>query len=183
MNKKKILLILIIILFVIILVLLFSKFLKKEKNITEITPGAEMTEEQERETIISLYYTNIETNTLMPEARVIDVKMLLENPYKSLVEFLLEKPKNEKLKSALPENTKVNDAKLEGDKIILDISKDFIENRQGNKDEINLSIYAIVNTLTELNEVNSVKILIDGQENMQFDGTDINLNNEFYRMN
>lgn len=65
-----------------------------------------MTEEQERQTMIALYYTNIETNTLTPEARVIDAKSLLENPYKTLVTYLIETPKNEKLKSSIATRNK-----------------------------------------------------------------------------
>lgn len=138
-----------------------------------------MTEEQERQTMISLYYTNVETNTLMPEARVIDAKNLLENPYKTLTEYLMEVPKNEKLKSSIAEGTKINNAERKGDIVTLDLSKEFIENK--NADEINLAIFSIANTLTELNEVNSVKILIDGEENKEIEGTDIVLNKEFVR--
>lgn len=115
----------------------------------------------------------------MPEARVIDVKNLLENPYKTLTEYLIEAPKNEKLKSSIPEGTKVNKAERKGDIVILDLSKEFIENKTA--DEINLAIYAVANTLTELNEVNYVKILIDGEENKKIEGTDIVLNKEFAR--
>ena len=35
------------------------------------------------------------------------------------------------------------------------------------------TIYSIVNTLTELNEVNSVKILINGKENQSFKNSTI----------
>lgn len=129
--------------------------------------------------MISLYYTNIETNTLMPEAKVIDAKNLLENPYKTLTEYLMEAPKNEKLKSSIPEGTKVNKAERKGEVVTLDLSKEFIENRTA--DEINLAIFAVANTLTELNEVNYIKILIDGEENKKIDGTDIVLNKEFAR--
>lgn len=138
-----------------------------------------MTEEQERQTMISLYYTNIETNTLMPEARVIDAKNLLENPYKTLTEYLIEAPKNEKLKSSIAEGTKINNVERKGDVVKIDLSKEFIENKSA--DEINLAIFSIANTLTELNEVNSVKILIDGEENKKIEGTDIVLNKEFAR--
>lgn len=129
--------------------------------------------------MISLYYTNIETNTLMPEAKVIDAKNLLENPYKTLTEYLMEAPKNEKLKSSIPEGTKVNKAERKGEVVTLDLSKEFIENKTA--DEINLAIFAVANTLTELNEVNYIKILIDGEENKKIDGTDIVLNKEFAR--
>ena len=42
-------------------------------------------------------------------------------------------------------------------------------------------IYTIVNTLTELNEVQSVKFLIDGEEVKGFEEDSINLTNEFAR--
>ena len=63
----------------------------------------------------------------------------------------------------------------------LDLSKEFIENQKEDLDEISLSIYSIVNTLTELNEVNSVKILIDGEENKKYNNIDFNLENNFVR--
>ena len=42
-------------------------------------------------------------------------------------------------------------------------------------------IYTIVNTLTELNEVQSVKFLIDGEEIPGFEEDSIKLTNEFVR--
>ena len=182
--KKKLLIIFIIILVLILGILIFKKITKKEeKTENEIVPLEEITEEQERETMISLYYTNIETNTLMPEARKIDVKKLIENPYKTLVEMLIESPKNGKLKSSIPEGTKVNNATLKNNTLELDLSKEFIENQKGNIDEAKLSIYSIVNTLTELNEVSNVKILIDGKENEKYPNIDINFEEPFLRQN
>lgn len=182
MKNKKIFLILICMLICVIIVALCIKLSKKktEENATEITPGEEMTEEQERQTMIALYYTNIETNTLVPEARVIDAKSLLENPYKTLVEYLIESPRNEKLKSSIAEGTKVNGAILNGDTVILDLSREFINGQ--NEESANLEIYAIVNTLTELNEVNYVKILIDGEENISIEGTNISLTEGYTRV-
>ena len=129
MNRKKLIIFLVILLVVIIAVLAFMKFFEKEKETipTEITPLEEITDEQERQTMISLYFVNQENNKLMPEARRIDVKLLLDNPYKTLVELLIEKPKNEKLESAIPEGTKVNSAKLQDNTIELDLSKEFVE--------------------------------------------------------
>lgn len=183
MKKGKILLILIGIILCVIVVITILNLEKVDdgEKLAEITPGEEMTEEQERQTIVSLYYINIDTNSLLPEARVIDVKNLLENPYDTLVRFLMETPKNEKLKSAVPNDTKINNATLIGDMVLLDLSKEFIQNHEKNNDTINLSIYSIVNTLTELNEVNSVKFLIDGQEISKIEGTEISLTEGFKR--
>ena len=184
MKDKKLFLILFIILVIatiaVIIVKNTTKIDEEVANTTEITPGEEMTEEQERQTMIALYYTNVETNTLIPEAKVIDAKDLLENPYKILVEYIISKPKNEKLKSSLPEGTKVNNASLNGNIVTVDLSKEFIENQS--EEAIKLGIYAIVNTLTELNEVDSVKISIDGEENKVVENTSINLSESFSRI-
>ena len=176
MKTKKIILILIAIILCVMIVLIVKRPWEKNEATenNEITPAEEMTEEQERQTMISLYYTNIETNTLVPEARVIDAKNLLENPYKTLIEYLIEVPKNEKLKSSLPEGTKVNSAILNGDTVVLDLSSEFIQNQNAS-----LSIYAIANTLTELNEVNYVQILINGESDKQIEGTEVNLSEKF----
>jgi len=184
MKKRRILLaIILVILIVSAVILIFMKV--KNKNLisveTEITPLEEITEEQERQTMISLYFTNTETNTLMPEARKIDVKKLIENPYKALVEYLMEKPKNEKLISSIPEGTKVNNAILKNNVVELDLSKEFIENQNGGIEKAKLSIYSIVNTLTELNEVNAVKILIDGKEQEKFKDMELSLKDNFVR--
>lgn len=183
MNRKKLIIFLVIMLVVIIAVLAFMKFFEKEEETipTEITPLEEITDEQERQTMISLYFVNQENNKLMPEARRVDVKLLLDNPYKTLVELLIEKPKNEKLESAIPEGTKVNSAKLQDNTIELDLSKEFVENQNGDIEKASLSIYSIVNTLTELNEVNSVKFLIDGEENVKFSNLDLSLEGRFIR--
>ena len=128
MKNKKILFVVGIALACIILIFLIIKYFTKntEEIITEITPGEEMTEIQERQTIISLYYINIETNTLVPEARVIDVKDLLENPYKTLLENLMLESKNERLKSSIPEGTKINSINYEKGIIEIDLSEEFL---------------------------------------------------------
>lgn len=184
MKKRKILLTIILLLLIIgIAVLIYMKVQGKELLAveTEITPLEEITEEQERQTMISLYFVNTETNTLVPEARKIDAKKLVENPYKTLVEYLIEKPKNEKLVSCIPEGTKVNNAVLKNNVIEIDLSKEFIENQNGGIEKAKLSIYSIVNTLTELNEVNSIKLLIEGKEVEKFKDLDLNLKSNFVR--
>ena len=183
MNRKKMIMFLIIALIVIIGILAVMKFMSKKVEVVpnEITPLEEITDEQERQTMISLYFVNPETNTLIPEARRVDAKLLLENPYKTLVELLIEKPKNKKLESAIPEGTKVNNARLKENTVELDLSKEFIENQNGDVEKASLSIYAIVNTLTELNEVNSVKILIDGEKNAKFKDNNLSLGESFIR--
>lgn len=179
-NGKVFLIIIGIILCVLVIITIFSSLKKQETpDNTEITPGEEMTEEQERQTIISLYYIRLENNALTPEARVIDAKNLLENPYKTLTEYLIEGPKNDKLQRVLPNGTKVNGATRSGDMVLLDLSQEFIQDQS--EEAIKMGINSIVNTLTELNDVNSVKVLINGEEGKKIEGTEIDFSKAFFR--
>ena len=121
-----------------------------------------------RQTIVSLYFPNKETNELEPEARLIDIKEILEKPYEKMVNLLIQGPKDEGKVKIIPENTKLLSSQLDGDCLTLDFSSDFLNyDKTDEKTKKNL-INSIVNTLTQLNEVNSLKILIDGNENEEF---------------
>lgn len=166
--KKKIILIIILLAIILAIVAYFFMQKKGGEIQKEYQPQEEITDEQMRQSIISLYYRNKETGELMPEGRLIDVKTLLNDPYKTLIEMLIEEPRNNKLESAIPKETVINKVELKDDILYLDVSKEFIENHQGGEKEENTTIYSIVNTLCELTEVNKIKILIDGEENKEF---------------
>ncbi len=148
----------------------------------EIQPQEEVADNTMRQTIVTLYYQNKETKELMPEGRMVDSKTLLTDPYATLMGLLIEGPKNEKLQSVIPEGTRVIKAELKGDIVYLDLSKEFIDNHKGGQEMENMTVYAIVNTLTQLNEVNSVKILINGREDQAFKDNKINFKNAFIRI-
>ena len=181
MNKK-----ILIIIVILLIVGGIGTFLvlnnNKEQPINEIEPQEEISDEQMRNTIVTLYYQNKETKELMPEGRMVDAKELLKDPYATLMKLLIEQPKNEKLQSTIPQGTRILKAELKGDTVYLDLSKEFIDNHTGGMEEENTTIYAIVNTLTELNEVNKVKILINGNENLGFKDEKVSLKNAFVRI-
>lgn len=183
MNKKYFWIIIGVLIVAIIAVgvyLIIQNNSKPEMN--EIEPEAEITDEQMRQTIVTLYYQNKDTKELMPEGRTIDAKELLTDPYATLVNLLIETPKNEKLQSAIPEGTRVLKTELQGNIVYLDLSKEFIDNHPGGEEQENITIYSIVNTLTELNEVEGVKILINGQENQSFKDEKISFSDVFMRI-
>ena len=178
MNRKTLIIIIVLVIAIAITgILLWSN---RSKNMEEnvIQPQEEITDEQMRTALVTLYYMNKETKELTPEGKMIDVKKLLADPYETLINLLIEQPKNEKFQSAIPNGTKVLGAELKGDIVYLDLSNEFIEN---NSVEEKTIINAIVNTLTELNEVNGVKILINGQENKEFKGGKVNFKDTFTR--
>lgn len=184
-KKEGIFIVLFLILIVVILglVIYISNKNKVENNeiIEEYTPEEEISDEQLRNTIISLYFINKESGEINPEARTININDLIDNPYKYLLEQLIEGPKNEKLQKVIPDNTKINNVELKGDILYIDFSHEFIDNALEGKENESKIIETIVKTVTELNEVNAIKILIDGEENKCFKDEEINFEKEFLR--
>lgn len=182
MNKRLFIAIVIILVLCIIGVggyLLLNRKETSQQN--EILPQEEMGDEQMRQTIVTLYYQNKDTKELMPEGRMIDSKTLLTDPYGVLMGLLIEGPKGENLQSVIPQGTKVLKTEIKEDIVYVDLSKEFINNHSGGLEGEKTTIKAIVNTLTELNEVNSVKILIDGKEDQSFKDKKMNFKEPFNR--
>ena len=173
MKNKKIILIFSILLILVLIGGIFAIwFVKNKENskVEEITPEEEISEEQLRQTIVTLYFVSNETNEIMPEARLIDIKEIIATPYEKLINLLIEGPKNEKAKKVIPEGTTLLKTFLEKDVITLDFSKEFLNyNKEDEKEKENL-INTIVNTLTELTEINGVKIKIEGEDVEDFEG-------------
>ncbi|MBR3162629.1 MAG: GerMN domain-containing protein [Clostridia bacterium] len=136
-------------------------------GIEEYIPQEEITDEQMRKTMVNLYFYNNETGELDTEARLIDAVELLENPYTKLVQMLIDGPKNEKLKKLMPEDVKVIKTEFNSGCVIVDLSIEVL-NYTEDKDLKNKLINSIVNTLTELSEVESVKFLVNGEPNEEF---------------
>lgn len=184
MKKKEGILVVVILLLIVLAlggVLIFYNKDSEEENkiVNEYTPQEEISEDQLQNTIISLYFINKETKEINPEARTIKVNLLINDPYKYLLEQLIEGPKNEKLEKGIPENTKLNKVELKEDILYIDFSKEFIENAPKGKENEQRIIETIVKTVTELNEVNYIKILIDGKENEAFADKEVTFENTF----
>lgn len=158
-------------------------FLNKKTNNQEYVPQEEISDEQLRQTIVSLYFKNKNTGELESEGRLIDAKLLLNEPYKTLMELLIEGPKNEKFEATIPNGTKINKMELKNDILYIDFSKEFVDNQKNGTEEESATIYSIVNTMTRLTEINGVKILIDGKADQKFKDGKINFSDIFIKLN
>lgn len=154
---------------------------KEEVIYDEYIPQEEITEEQLRQTVITLYFLNSETHEIIPEARQIDAKKLIDNPYEVLINLLMEGPKNEKLLKLIPENTKLNSAQVRDNILYIDFSDDFIKEQKLGKEQEELILKSIVNTVTELTEINQVTFLINGESDKGFPDGEVMFNKIFTR--
>ena len=139
---------------------------KSEENQSyeDYTPQEEISEKQYRETIVNLYFLNKESKEIMAEAIAIDARDLSTNPYKKLIELLLQGPKNENLERIIPEGTVIYDAGIEAGCVVINISKEVLNFGEDNNTKNNI-ITSIYQTLQELTEVNSIRFLVEGEEN------------------
>ena len=136
----------------------------EKQHYEEYTPQEEISEEQYRETIVNLYFLNKNSKEIMAEAIAIDAKTLSMNPYKRLIELLIEGPKNENLERVIPEGSIIYDAGIEAGCVVLNLSKEFLNFGEDENLKINI-INSMYQTLAELTEVNSIRFLIEGEEN------------------
>ncbi len=161
-KRKYIIFIIIGIILLVSLILVIKQFVvinPKEEISNEYTPMQEIADSDLRNTIVTLYFKSKDSNTLVQEGRLIDVKLLLEKPYETLLQMLILGPEASSYEKLVPEGTTINKTELKGDTLEIDLSKEFSTNTG---DMLNLTIESIKKTITSLNEVNDVIILIDG---------------------
>ncbi len=180
-HKKQILTIGTILVIIILITIIINNKNTPQINqeIQEYIPAEEISQEQIRKTIVSLYFPDKEQKNLIPEARTIDVKELIKEPYQTLINLLIQGPKDEKLEKCIPEGTQIKSINLQKNILTIDFSKEFIENHEGGIEKESNTIYSLVNTLTQLNEITGIKILIEGQENQAFKDNQIKFNDPF----
>lgn len=152
-----------IILIVVVLISVIGIFIVLNVNIeTEYIPESEVGETEFRKTIVSLYFKDKTSGSLVKETRMIDSKELLRNPYDVLIKMLIEGPENTNYERLIPEGTSVLSTNFENGCVNINFSKEFSENLETS--QIQASVDTIYQTLKELTEVTSVKILVEGAE-------------------
>jgi len=123
----------------------------------------------------TLYFTaSGETDFyLVKEIRKISVSGDL---YKSVLEELIKGPDTDDLYPVIPSDVRVNSVKISDSTATVDFSKEIITNFEeiphSSTTEI-LAIFSIVNTLTEFEEIERVKITIEGKDSGEIDGLSI----------
>lgn len=124
----------------------------------EIEPEEEISDEVSYDTSVKLYFIDKTSGIMSFENKNIDARKLIDNPYIYILNLLINGPENDGLKNPIPEGTKVNSASLKSGTLSVDLSEEFL-NGMGTD-----AIYSMVNTLCEFNEVDNIKILINGEE-------------------
>jgi len=173
-NPKIILSLLIIIVLVIVGYLIFNKFIVpvwerytekpivtkevpyKEEEIEEVqpVPAEEMVE-------VNLYFSDSQAMYLVPEKRKISQ---IPSLVRQAVIELIKGPESSDLYPTIPEGTKINEVYIADDIVYIDLSEEIFENHPGGSSGELMTVYSIVNTLTEIPPIKGVQILVGGNE-------------------
>ncbi|MDR0952143.1 MAG: GerMN domain-containing protein [Oscillospiraceae bacterium] len=95
------------------------------------------------------------------------------SPERLIMDLLLAGPSSEKLYSAIPEDTVVLSVYTQDGVCRVNFSSEFLEIAQEDTAVINLTIYSVVNSLTNLPEVDSVQIFAQNMGSAVLGTTDV----------
>lgn len=131
--------------------------IKKE----DIVLDEELTKETDM--YVKLYFAEPDYGMLGAEGREITVSQN-ELTEMRIVKELLKGPGKKDHKKTIPDETKILSVETKDGTCFVNLSQEFISRNQGGISSQTLSVYSIVNSLTELNSVDKVQFLIEGQK-------------------
>lgn len=124
-------------------------------------------EKDDAETIETKVYFVSEDFELAAETR----EVLADGREKYIAQEVIKGPNDEKLSKPIDGNVEVLSAKTDSDGVCtIDLSKEFAEENTGGTLRESLAIYALVNSLCEVDYIKEVKINIEGNEEFEFGG-------------
>ena len=110
---------------------------------------------------MNLYFSDSQAMYLVPEKRKISQ---IPSLARQAVIELIKGPENSDLYSTIPEGTQVNEVYIADDIIYIDLSEEIFKNHPGGSSGELMTVYSIVNTLTEISSIKGVQILVEGNE-------------------
>lgn len=124
-------------------------------------PSTAQTAERE----VTLYFVDGNTGVLVPEKRRAKAGRGRAADAASIMAELGKGPRSETLYPTIPPEARLIDAYELGDMLVLDFSHELQTNNSGGSGDELLTVYSIVNTVTEnLEGVKKVQILVEGTE-------------------
>ncbi len=114
------------------------------------------------EKFITLYFSDKNAEYMYPERR--RVQLVDNSIEKTIVTELISGTKSNDLTSVIPSDTKVLNVETKEGICFVNLSEDFVTKSSGSSAADLMTVYTIVNSLTELENVDKVQFLVDGSK-------------------
>jgi len=173
-NLKIIFTLIVFALIIIFSYIIFNKFIvpawEKYKGMPVVSKEVPYKEEERKEVQpvpteemveVTLYFSDSQAMYLVPEKRKILQTYSLAR--QAVIE-LIKGPENSDLYSTIPEGTQINEIYIADDIAYIDLSEEIFKNHPGGSSGELMTVYSIVNTLTEIPPIKGVQILVGGNE-------------------
>jgi len=125
----------------------------------------------ENKTTVKIYFPDKNGENLVIENRKIDTQQALSLE-KAIVSEILKGPDSNKLSPVVADGTKLLGIETKDGVCYVNFSNEFKSKANFGSAATRLSLYAIINSLCELENVNSVQILVNGETGVEY-GNDI----------
>jgi len=122
---------------------------------------------QQKELYVSLYFYNADGTYLEKETRKVNAASN-ETLEKYVIEELIKGPSQKGLSATLSADSKLISVQTKDSICFVNFSSDFVSKNTGGSTQEMGAIYSIVNSLTELDDVEKVQFLIDGKKTDSF---------------
>lgn len=126
-------------------------------------------------TPLRLYFANADNTKLKLEIRYVDTAEAKKNDStlaSAVINELIKGPSDDKaFARTIPAETKlISPVQIENGIATVNLSKEFKTKHPGGKDAERMTIYSIVNSLTEIEGIEKVKFMIEGKAQKEFMG-------------
>ena len=139
--------------------------MKREDVVIETTIETQPT----NDVVLTLYFGDDNATKLEKELRTVTV-----NPNQPLERYVVEQliagPAVKGHISTIPSDTKIRDIKTADGICYLDLSADFVNKHSGGSTGELMTIFSIVNALCELEHIDTVQFLIEGEKQDEYKG-------------
>ena len=119
---------------------------------------------------VQLYFGDSENAMLRKEKRSVSLREVLKDSPRVIILELMNGSTEKNLVPVIPAETKLLSVIKEGDVVTVNFSKEFRDNHNGGSAGETMTIYAIVNSLNELMDVEKVQFQIEGKTEKEFKG-------------
>ncbi len=127
-----------------------------DSNNTQPSTTAEQAE-------LTLYFADEGAAGLVAEQRTVKIENLEELP-SVVVQELIAGPKGNNLYPTIPPETRLLSLKVEDGTAMVDFSQDIITKHWGGSAGETMTLMSLVNSLTELSNIERVQILVEGEK-------------------
>lgn len=135
-------------------------------NGSDVASGAQDTTVTDKQNV-TLYFPDADGQFLVPESREIELQASI-SVERVIISELAKGPATDSLTQIIPSDINLISIETNDGVCFVNISGDSLSRVQSSSTSTTMALYSIVNSLTDVDGINSVQILIDGKTGVEF---------------